>query len=258
MKKKIIIISIILIILSIAVTKNISFGTIKYIDPENNLMIELPKFSYDIVVEENIISFKNYSSKHILNSEIKKILNKQDKYLCQNSYYYYDKENDLTIEKYEIFSDSISNRVEMKYFEGKYSNSECGKVVNYKDLQYSITPVNDTGYCYIEDTFEYIDNSKNVYKVNYSCFGNLAFKNGMNKYIYVDQIIKYKWLSIETLFDYLDYETKKKNFIKDYSKDGDYIIYKNSDFYLVKCNTQNGNKDIYIGKTLENNIKYCK
>lgn len=246
------------LVFTICIIKIFPFGNKKYINLNNSFSIELPKFSFDIETTENSITFKNFRSKNILKTELNRMLSNTQKYLCKNKFYYYDENNNLTFMDYKFSNESIFNKIEIEYYKGIFSNNECGIVGDYKELKYSITPVNDTGYCYIANSFDYTDEEGNLQKVYYDCFGNLALKNGMGKYIYIDQIFSYKWISMSELISFLEYQVKNGNFSKQQFDDYGSIIYENRDFFLLSCSTKNGNKSVYIGKKIITDKQYCR
>lgn len=254
LKLSLIIITSILIV-AILIVKFIPFGSKYY----KNSKLEIPKLSFDIKIEEDkSIIFKTFRSKKIIKMELTGIFNEHQKYLCNNKYYYYDNKNDITIIDFNISNSSIFNKVEIKYRKGKLTNVECGKVGDYTKLRYSVIPVNETGYCYVLDEFEYKDDKGNNYSIHYNCFGNLAFTNGMGKMIYIHSIISYRWLSMEDLTAFLELQVKNQKMSKiKYDDDGS-ILYINDDFSLLKCDTEGKNKDIYIAKTISNNENLCK
>ena len=67
---------------------------------------------------------------------------------------------------------------------------------------------------------------------------------------------------IETVKDnsksYIDYITRQMT-VKEQYRDGGSIMYERDDLRVLKCNTADGNKDIYIGyNNLEYKKDYCK
>lgn len=248
------IIVIICVVIVVAI-KIFPFGSSLYI-VDKSLKLNLPKFSFDIRKEESgKVDFKTVRSKAVVTLEVKRILDKCEKYLCNNKYYYYDKDNSLTIVNFEVKQHLFFNSIEIQYRKGKLNNNECSKIDNSKYLKYSITPVNETGFCYIPDKFKYYDEDGNRHNVYYDCFGNLLFRNGMDEKTYIDQLFGYRWLSVDTLIDFLEEQVKKGSFIKKAFDDKWSIIYRNNDFYLLKCGYKNN--DIYIGKDIKNNREYC-
>lgn len=247
----------IICIVVVLVIKFFPFGS-KHNSINKSLKISLPKFSFDISKKsDDKIIFKTIRSKAIISYEFEKMLNGYNRYLCNNRYYYYDKINDLTIIAFNIKQHLFFNNVEVQYIRGRFNNNACCKVDDYKYLKYSITPVNETGFCYIPDKFNYYDEKGNKHNIYYDCFGNLLFINGMNKKIYIDQLTEYRWLSMNTLINFLEEQSKKGSFVKKIFDDEGSIIYENNDFYLLKCNANAGNKDIYIGKEIRNDMEYC-
>lgn len=247
-----------LLVVVILTVKFFPFGSKKYTILSNNTTFELPKLSFDIHTSENkILNFKTFRSKTIIEAELISLLNQYDKYRCNSKEYYYDKQNNLTIMNYKFVNSHYLNQVQIEYHNNMFTNNECGKVGDFKNLKYTVTPVNETGYCYIDNYFEYEDVNGNIYNIHYNCFGNLSFENGMGKMIYLNQILSYKWISIENIIDFMEFQVANGNASKATFDENGSLIYENNDFYLLKCNTMENNKDIYIGKKIDKEKKYC-
>lgn len=251
--KLFIIIAVSLIII-IFIFRSFPFGYNQYKISSDLSKITLPKFSYDIKNEQKgIITFKSHRSKFIIQDEINDMFESYDKYICNNKVLYYDKDHNITFMDYEISYRFFTNNIKLIYHSGKFSDNECAKVFDYKQMDYRIIPVNSTGHCYIkEDKFEYRDENNELHNVYYECFGNLAFKNGMNKMEYIDRVLFFRWISMKDIINYLNYKTKDKTFTKKII-DKKHTLYYNNDFYLLKCD----NKDIYIGAKYDEFKSYC-
>lgn len=253
-----ILIIIILIISTLSIMIFFPFGNSIYSNSKLGLKLSIPKLSFNIEIEQNEkINFKTFRSKSIIEVELRSMLNKFESYDCNNTTYYYDKNSNITITDYSISNSAFIKNVTLNYQIGKLNNNKCGIVTDYTTLKYSIVPVNETGYCYINEQFKYKDSNGNLYNVYYNCFGNLAFENGLGKMTYVDAMLSYGWLSMNDIINFLELQVKNKVFIKkEYDKYGS-ILYSNKDFSLLKCNTKSNNKNIYIDKEIEDR-DYCK
>ena len=103
MKKKIMITILSIIIILTLCLKFIPFGTRKNIGPNSSVYLTVPKLS--IFTEECCMfssSFKSFSSTFTLQYELDNIMNKYEKYQCNNKTLYYDKINDITISEYGV------------------------------------------------------------------------------------------------------------------------------------------------------------
>lgn len=257
-KTKIILLILAIIMTVILVVKFISFGNKEYKMPNSNIVLKVPSLSS--FKEECCMysaTFRSFSSVYTIKRQLDSIMNGYEKYECSNKKYYYDKKSNITISDYGVKIGFPLNEFYITYDKGK--RDDCNKVENTNDLNYKIYDVNETGYCYIPEQFNYIDIDGESHNVHYQCFGNLAFENGVGKMIYIDQLISYKWLSMDDIINFLELQVKNNDATREIYKDGGSILYKNKDFSLLKCNTIDGNKDIYIGdNSLKYEENYCK
>lgn len=249
MKKFLLWLSIIFIIAVIICIKNIQFGY--HLNSKTKTNILIPNMSFletETEIDDDLYyaEFKSFSSLLLLKSQLSYITKDLDSYYCNNTNYYYQSNDDVTITDYGVKLGFPLNTFYFTYHIGRYFKSECGKIKSAKDLTYSIVPVNETGYCYIDNEFVYLNEDGNEYTVHYNCFGNLAFKNGLDKMEFINSMLSYNWLSMKDIVDFFDYLVKKKKLTRVKFDDNGSFLYKNSDFSFLKCD--NGkNKEIYIG-----------
>jgi len=119
MKKKLVMIGIIVFIFMLGV-KYIPFGT--YYTTKTIGKLEVPKLS--MLKEECCMfsaTFKSFRSTYILKQELNKIMNKLEKKICNNTIYYYDKENDITISEYGVKANFLLNEFYIVYDKGRIS-----------------------------------------------------------------------------------------------------------------------------------------
>lgn len=244
---KILILLLFLVCLFFLILKFYPFGSKVYIS--DSVEINIPIFSKVVEKKENYIVLKTFRSKYIIQNELEKIFEEYEKYNCNLSdTIYYNEKNNYSILSYNFEREGFYNKIIINYKVGKVDNNFCGKIVDYKKLKYKILPINDTGYCYIPDSFSIKD-----YTINYNCFGNLAIENGMGKMIYFDQILSYGWLEISDFLQFLEYQAEKGKFnIYSYNND---VLYHGNDFDVLYCKTS---KKIYVDKEIEMNENICK
>ncbi len=135
--KIIIPISILIFILIILLIKNIYFGytikTIKYnYDYENQkLNIGVPKLSFMMKINERNISFKNFRNVNTLESEIKKYLKTLKYSVCNDTIYYYNKDNDYSIIEYKVKNNILYSSISYQISIGDYCNTQ--KMIMYQE-----------------------------------------------------------------------------------------------------------------------------
>ena len=264
MKKRYIIIFIVLFLLLVAlfVLKSIPYGTMTYEMPNSNVKLEVPKFSsFEKECCMFSATFKSFRSKLSLQKELDTIINNYEKKTCNNKTIYYDKNHNITITEYGVKYGIIMNTFYITYDKGKYDNNDCNVVTDPIKLTYQIdyNLKNKHESCYIPEQFKYLNKDGKMYNVYYECFGDLLFQTGMGKMNYLNSMIFYSWISMDDIMTFLEYQVKNNNATKETYNNENSILYKNEDFSLLKCDTINGNKDIYIGNTdFEYKENYCK
>lgn len=260
MKKKIKIISLIvgIVIIGIICFKNISFGKTIYKIPNSNVNLEVPKLSFfkkDCCMFSS--TFKSFRSKLSLQKELDKMIDSYEKRTCNNKPIYYNKDNDITITGYGVNSEFIMNSFYINYDKGEFDNNDCSVVTDPTKLKYSIksTANNYNNICVIPEKFTYKNKNGEIYDVYYECFGDLLFQTGLGNMNFLNYMLSYGWISMQDIIDFLEYQTNKKEATKTIFDDEGFVLYKNKDFSLLKCDTIDDNQDIYIKDT---NFEYEK
>ena len=86
----------------------------------------------------------------------------------------------------------------------------------------------------------------------------LSMKKGMGYSDSFENMLQSSYISMDDLINFLEYQVENGDATKNYYSNKEITLYKNEDFSLLKCDTQNGNKDVYISDQLEYNESYCK
>lgn len=223
--------------------KFIPFKKTTYKSEQTDVNLRIPGFSFfNKECCMTSVTFTSPRSALFLQAELNDIMSDYESYTCNNNKYYYDEKEDITISKYGVEVGLLFNTFYITYDKGKRNANECSITTNYQELKYVVMPVNETGYCYIDESLKYKDSDNKLNNLHYECFGNFAIENGRGKMIYLDDMLQYGWITMDTIIDFLDYQVKQKRTSK--SVHGKNILYKNKDFSLLQCNTTD--KDIYI------------
>ena len=113
--KYLLLIILLLFILITIIFKYISFGySIKeYIYNNSIIKIGIPKGSFNVKNNDRSISFKNLRSKLVVKEEIKNYLKNLDYLTCNETIYYYDKENNVSIINYEIKEYLLFSKIDL-------------------------------------------------------------------------------------------------------------------------------------------------
>jgi len=124
MKKKIFVVILLIIVVAII----INFLRIK------SLNIEVPSFSYIIKNEGNYkITFYNFRKFEDIDNDISRYINKLSS--CYDESYFFDKNNNITIKKYQVIKNKIFNKIILEYTKDNLCEDEYILDVNwYKDL----------------------------------------------------------------------------------------------------------------------------
>lgn len=115
-----------IIILIILLFKSIYLGydlkTIKFARYDEVIDADLgvPKFSFDYKSNVHNYSFKNFRSAQVLESEIKKYLQTLKYLSCNNSIYYYDEVNNLSIVDYSVKDKLFYSTISYGMVDGDY------------------------------------------------------------------------------------------------------------------------------------------
>lgn len=219
------------------------FGIKKYEVSNSSVTLDMPKLATVIDEDDNSIKLKFFRSKFSLKKDIKKIMDSYNTYYCNNSEVYYNKKNNVTIKSFKINSSFVFNELEINFEKGKISNNDCSVVKNFKKTDYSVKDCPGE-FCYGTNHFYYQDENGKVYNLYYNYSKFLLFKTGNEKYNYLTSMLKYSWISMKDVINFLEFQSKNGNTIKQIDENGMYIKYYNKDFILIQCTSDN--KDIYL------------
>ena len=101
---------------------------------------------------------------------------------------------------------------------------------------------------------------KENYKIYFYGIDSFQLIDINNNYFDLKTTLNYKQTSIDKIKKHLDYQYESGNIERDILQDGKTKIYKTKKFEVIFCDTQEGNKDIYLGTpNLASNLsgKYC-
>ena len=201
-------------ILFIIVFKYISFGySIKEYSYNNSIIkIGIPKGSFNVKNNDRSISFKNLRSKLVVKEEIKNYLNTLEYLTCNDTIYYYDNENNISIINYKVKEFLLFSKVDLLIDNDDYCYNQkindYGKLIDNTNYGMNVSHIIVNGKLEdIEGRISYVifldsDNKKD-FKINVKVLlqhntysetleeskGIFEIRN--NKYIYVrDEIIK--------------------------------------------------------------------
>ena len=108
---------------------------------EKIIDLGIPKLSFNIKNKENNYSFKNIRSKQNLKNEVKTYLNTLTKLSCNNTNYYYEDNNNITIIDYSVKQNILYNSISYTIRNGNYCNTVERKEYEEKlgRLNYSVS-----------------------------------------------------------------------------------------------------------------------
>lgn len=254
--KIILIIGLVLLVILLGM-KFVPFGLKNYQIKELSSSLQLPRLSFfKEETGEYVATFKTIKSKYILKKELDKIMDNFEERICHYDTYYYDEKNDVTIEKYEINSGILFNEFSISYGKGKYSNDVCNVITDPMRIEYDYFHVKEERE--IKPLYKYLNKDGKLYDVYTTCDYCLSIKKGMGYFSYFEDLLKSSYMSMDDLITFLEYQVEIGDATKSVFYDGGSVIYKNTDFSFVKCNTSEGNKDVYFSDKLDLSIDYCK
>lgn len=255
LKKKIIFIILVSIII-ILTLKYIPFGSKNYHNSKMSSSLTIPRLSlFKEETNKYVATFRTIKNKSILKLELEKIMNHLEKKTCHYDTYYYDQKNNITIEKYEIKSNLLFNEFSITYGKGEYSNTICNIITAPTRIEYNYFHIDEE--IEIKPLYKYLNEDGNLYDVHTNCDYCLSIKKGMGYFAYFEELLESSYISMDDLISFLEYQVKIGDATKNITYDDGTIIYKNSDFTLIKCNTKEGNKDVYFSDKLDTTINYC-
>jgi len=254
--KKIIVYVIIVFLIVIVGIKFIPLGSKNYQSSKLTSSLIVPRFSFIKKEKDNYVAtFGTIKNKTILKLQLDNIMNNLKKKTCHYDTYYYDKDNDVTIEGYEIKSGILFNEFSIIYGKGEYSNDLCNVITDPTRIEYDYFHIDDIRE--IKPLYKYLHEDGNLYNVHTTCDYCLSIKKGMGYYSYFEDLLKSSYMSMRDLISFLDYQVKIGDATRDVGINKEATIYKNKDFTFIECNTKEGNKDIYFDERLDSSINYC-
>lgn len=137
-KKLLIIIPVGMILLIIIILKTLPLGydieSIIYDMTEGSQTVELgvPKLSFLKKENDRSYSYKNIRGNKILKKEVNAFLNTLEKTKCNNTTYYYDKENDFTIIEYSVKNNVLYNTISYQIRYGDYCHQQESSKISEK------------------------------------------------------------------------------------------------------------------------------
>ncbi len=260
MKKKIFwIVAIVILILIIIGIKFIPFGSKSYSNEKMSSTLTIPRLSF--FKEECCMfsaTFISFRSKDSLQKELDKIVEKYEKKTCNNKTIYYDSINEITIYEYGVKEGLLFNTYYINYDKVNISNDECNVITDFTKIEYDYYHVADDQREEMSVHYQYLNSNGNKYNVYNDCNKCLSIKKGMGYDTTFENMLNSSYMSMDDLVNFFEYQVQNGDATKDISKYSEATLYKNNDFSLLKCNTTDGNQDVYISDKLEYNSSYCK
>lgn len=246
MYKKLIILFCLIVVLLLCL-KNISVGTSKYIDDNNGIILRIPRLFFDkITTQDNKVIIHSFKSKYILEKSMNEIISNYEKVTCNSKTNYYDAENNITIIDYNIKANFLTNDLYIEYTKEPYDAERCNKIKYPELIKYKILS-QPTDICELYNDFKYKNEDGNLYNIYYDCIGGLLIENGSGYMTYFQSMLFSNFMGMEDLINFFEYRVDNNEATKELMDDNGTILYKTNYFSLLKCNTVEGNKDVYIG-----------
>lgn len=237
-KKKIILFfSAIIIIFIIIIIKNKYFGykMVKYNFNNSYIKKEIelgvPYGSFMRKENSNSISFKNFRSKKVLEIEIKDYLKKLDPILCNDTIYYYDENNDITIINYGVKDKKLYRTIDYEIRDKDYCFYNKLKEYGNKII---------LGKAYVMNDVE----RKNLNKIIINFIPYTKNKENKNELYGVLYVFKYNKNSENNEEIYItNYDSKDIEILEE--SNGTYEI-KNNQLIFSRKNIVKKNQELYI------------
>lgn len=99
---------------------------------KSNSRIRRPKLSFLKKENDRSYSYKNIRGNKILKKEVNDFLNTLEKTKCNNTTYYYDKENDFTIIEYSVKNNVLYNTISYQIRYGDYCHQQESSKISEK------------------------------------------------------------------------------------------------------------------------------
>lgn len=212
-----------------------------------NLTLIIPRLSFFDKIEkdndEYKFSFLAYKSKKKIETQLRNITNNYEKYICQNKIYNFDKKNNITIKKYEVNKKGLWSKFNIEIFIGKEDNDYCNIVSEPKMLSYEIKKGYVKPYEYL-----YLDSNSGIeYMIYYNYTeGDILLKNGKNKMTYLISMLKFNWIKIDDILEWLDYLSSTNQATKTIDINNQYISYEVDNIKFTIDNHSLKKKKLFI------------
>ena len=254
MKKKVIII----VILILCIIRFVPTGL--KVNKETLHKIETPRFSF--LKEEccmSVATFKSLKSYITLKLEIENMLNRYEKTKCGNKTYYYDKKHNITIYDYGVELKFPLNEYYIGYTTGIYPDKEMCEELDKNDTkEINFNYINGIDKDKMIKRYKYKNIDDKEYDVYEDCYDCLEIKTG-NRGNSIREMLDSELVTMDDIFKQLEIEASNNHISKESFWDGGTTLYKGSNYAILRCNTIDGNKDVYISdRDLEYETNYCK
>ncbi len=145
------------------------------------------------------------------------------------------------------------NLVSISYIDGKNNHAECIKITDPTKIMYYVGRVSIYNVNEMLQYYEYLDRDGKKYKIYHLKEFDLFIKNGFGTYDSYSSLLGNGYLSMHTIFDFMEYQVGRNQGTKEILKDGEATMYRTENLSLIRCNTKEGNKDVYFG---DEKLKY--
>ena len=107
--------------------------------------------------------------------------------------------------------------------------------------------------------YKYLDIDGKKYSIYHMKGFELWVRDGRGDYEFYHSHLFSGYLSMQDIFDFLEFQVKREQGTKEILDDGEITVYRTENLSLIRCNTTKGNKDVYLGdENLSYKDNYCK